>query len=683
MFRCSLTFWAILLSLCTLNVQSSAQRGKIVERAQAATVWILTDTSMGSGFVISSDGYIVTNRHVVEDALEVAVYVGNRKRYLAKVIEKSKDVDLAILKIQPDEPLVTLEIGDSSALRPGDTVFSVGYPIPTYFLYAGIAPYASVSFGVISGIRRSLTGRMIGAQELIQHDARIASGNSGGPLVLAETGQVVGVNTLAFTPRGNSVGDGQNFAIPSNIVLALIANTEINLKHRSDLPPSLDSGVSARMSDLLVVSSAKEISPLWVNEKELPNRFNPDQLRNIGFFQAATGQLPSLISEAAVSPRGIWLTSVDGQVHFLAGTFYEMESAKTVLYDETRTFFYAPVVSDNSVFAWSGRLGFSSGIVPRTDLMGWLAGGFRSKAVVSGISTLYCIDLQTHAVKWNQELTFVSHITIRGNELFYGGLGGFGCLDKQTGTYRWTVGGDAQEEHPKWYFPAKATDDELILLEVPLRVSVKPEDLEEDDIIAVFGNGVARLIIANTQNGKVKKRIDLGNVDNFRRAMSVSVDFDPTNNFAVCVIGPYITVVDLQSSKRLWSFTAATQDEIRKNRGRGAPIFQPKVIVTQDTIIAGNTDQNLYALGLRDGTRKWVYRTRGTVGAPILSQGDILFGSGDGYIYCIDLTSGQLKWRVKAPDTVLAKPIILDGFCIFSASRTQAVFRIFLPEVSL
>ncbi|MEM4409164.1 MAG: trypsin-like peptidase domain-containing protein [Candidatus Caldarchaeum sp.] len=682
MFCRMVVVWVALLSFCALSAQNSPQRRAIVDRAQAATVWILTDAGMGSGFVVSSDGYIVTNRHVIEDALEVAVFVGNRKRYLAKVIEKSNDADLAILKIEPEEPLVTLELGDSSALRPGDPVFSVGYPIPTNFLYAGIAPYASVSFGVVSGIRRPLTGRMVGAQELIHHDARIASGNSGGPLVSADTGQVVGVNTLGFTPRENAAGDGQNFAVPSNIVLALLANSGVNPKHRSDIPPNLNTGASARMSDLLIISPAKEISPLWVNFMRLPNRFNADQLRNIGFFQAATGQLPSLVSEAAVSPKGIWLTSIDGQVHFIADTFYETDAVKNVLYDETRTFFYPPVVSGNTVFVWSGRLGFSASIVPRTDLMGLMVGGFRSKAVVSGISTLYCIDQQTRAVRWSQELTFVSHVIIRDNELFYGGLGGYGCLDKQTGAYRWTIGGGAQEEHPKWYIPARATSDSLILLEVPLRVSVKPEDLEEDDIIAVFGNGVARLIIADPQNGKVKKRIDLGNVDNFRRAMSASVDFDPTNSIAVCVIGPYITAVDLSSGKRLWSFTAATLDEIRRNRGRGAPIFQPKVIVTQDTVIAGNTDQNLYALGLRDGTQKWTYRTRGTVGAPALHQGDILFGSGDGYIYCVDIASGQLEWRVKTEVTVLAKPTIVDGFCIFSASRAQAVFRIFLSEVN-
>jgi len=154
--------------------------------------------SLGSGFVISPDGYIVTNNHVVEDVDKIEVAFKDGKELQAEIIGRDPATDIALIKVKPDKPLVALPLGDSSRLRPGDWVIAIGNPF-------GLEH--TVTAGIVSALHR----RNIGAgryDDFIQTDAAINPGNSGGPLIdLA--GEVVGINT-AINPRANTIG----FAVP-------------------------------------------------------------------------------------------------------------------------------------------------------------------------------------------------------------------------------------------------------------------------------------------------------------------------------------------------------------------------------------------------------------------------------------------------------------------------------------
>ena len=155
--------------------------------------------SAGSGFLISSDGYVVTNRHVVERADEISVILHDEKRYLAKLIGIDDSMDIALLKIDAGN-LPFLRLGNSDKMRVGDTVLALGYP-----LYLGF----SVTSGIISGIGRNMNAGQVDLATYIQTDADITFGNSGGPLV-NNRGEVVGINTMIVS-RGETYG----FAIPS------------------------------------------------------------------------------------------------------------------------------------------------------------------------------------------------------------------------------------------------------------------------------------------------------------------------------------------------------------------------------------------------------------------------------------------------------------------------------------
>jgi serine protease Do len=158
--------------------------------------------SLGSGFVISADGYIVTNNHVIENADEINVEFFTGQRLSARLVGTDPATDIALLKVEPDGDLPHVPWGDSEAMRVGDWVLAVGNPLGQGF---------SVSAGIVSARGRALQGNY---DDYIQTDAAINRGNSGGPLFNMD-GQVIGVNTAILSPTGGSIGIG--FAMSSNV----------------------------------------------------------------------------------------------------------------------------------------------------------------------------------------------------------------------------------------------------------------------------------------------------------------------------------------------------------------------------------------------------------------------------------------------------------------------------------
>ncbi len=171
----------------------------------------------GSGFVIDSRGYILTNYHVVQEAQSIEVTLGDQSRYPAKYIGADPRNDIALIKIEPrGRKVVALPLGDSSALQVGQHVLAIGNPFGFQ---------STLTTGVVSALGRTVqTGQTTFIDEAIQTDAAINRGNSGGPL-LNSRGEVIGINTAIYTPSGTTAGIG--FAIPINTA-KLIAQDLIN-----------------------------------------------------------------------------------------------------------------------------------------------------------------------------------------------------------------------------------------------------------------------------------------------------------------------------------------------------------------------------------------------------------------------------------------------------------------------
>ena len=160
-------------------------------------------TGLGSGFIISDDGIIVTNNHVIEGADEITVILYDETEYVAELLGRDPKADLAVLKINPNnDELFSVNWGDSDKMRVGDWTIAIGNPL-------GLG--GTVTAGIVSAISRDLGGGPY--VKFLQTDASINRGNSGGPLFNID-GEVIGINTAIVSQTGGSIGLG--FAIPAN-----------------------------------------------------------------------------------------------------------------------------------------------------------------------------------------------------------------------------------------------------------------------------------------------------------------------------------------------------------------------------------------------------------------------------------------------------------------------------------
>jgi serine protease Do len=165
--------------------------------------------SLGSGFVISPDGYIVTNNHVIEDVDKIEVHFENGETLEAEVVGRDPRTDVALIRVEPGGELPALPLGDSDAIRAGDWVVAIGNPF-------GLSH--TVTAGIVSAQHRTINMDPDARRfdDFIQTDAAINPGNSGGPLINL-AGEVIGINT-AINPRANTIG----FAVPINIAKRIL-----------------------------------------------------------------------------------------------------------------------------------------------------------------------------------------------------------------------------------------------------------------------------------------------------------------------------------------------------------------------------------------------------------------------------------------------------------------------------
>ncbi len=209
------------LNISSTEIQTTIT--KVVDQVGPAVVTVLTKipdrrmgfrvitggTSSGSGVIISAEGYILTNNHVVEGGSEYSVILANGSEQPAKLIGTDAYSDLAVLKAEGEMPAVAT-LGNSNTLKRGESVIAIGSPLGDFM--------NSVTVGVVSATGRSLdTGDGYTMDGLIQTDAAINQGNSGGPLINL-AGQVIGINTMIVRGSGSSstVVEGLGFAVPSS-----------------------------------------------------------------------------------------------------------------------------------------------------------------------------------------------------------------------------------------------------------------------------------------------------------------------------------------------------------------------------------------------------------------------------------------------------------------------------------
>jgi serine protease Do len=278
--------------------------------------------SLGSGFVIDPQGYVVTNNHVIADATQITVTFSNDKKLEAKVVGRDAKTDLALLKVESKQPLPFVQFGDSEKMRVGDWVIAIGNPF-------GLG--STVTAGIISARSRNINASPF--DDFIQTDAAINRGNSGGPM-FNQNGEVIGVNTAIFSPSGGSVGIG--FAIPTELAKPILDQLKLHgrayrgwlgvkIQHVTDeIANSL--GLSQASGALVLeISKGSPAASSGLQNGDVILKFDGKQVKEMR-------NLPRLVAETPIGSEvelQIWRGGVTKTISLKLGEYPEEEQAAT------------------------------------------------------------------------------------------------------------------------------------------------------------------------------------------------------------------------------------------------------------------------------------------------------------------------------------------------------------------
>jgi S1-C subfamily serine protease len=268
--------------VATVNVTSTVYRRSIF--------WeVYPSKDQGSGFLISADGKILTNSHVVANENQLEVTLSDQSQYKARLLNRDEANDLALLQISPRKKLAWLRLGDSDGLQVGQKVLAIGNPF-------GLD--GTLTTGVVSSLGRSIRGENNQKLEgLVQTDAAINMGNSGGPL-LNSAGDVIGINTAILGPNGGNIGIG--FAMPINRAKLMLDDFQAGRKR-----PRLGVSVVPVAGDYADALSLPNQGGLLIQEVEAGSAAERAGLR--GGRQVVT------IGNAQLVTGGDLIMSIDGQ----------------------------------------------------------------------------------------------------------------------------------------------------------------------------------------------------------------------------------------------------------------------------------------------------------------------------------------------------------------------------------
>lgn len=292
--------------------------------------------SLGSGFLIDSNGLIVTNHHVIENAYEIKVKLNNNKIFIAKIIGADPQSDLAVIKIDSKTPLFYVNFGDSDKIRVGEYAISIGNPF-------GLV--GTVTLGIVSAHARDI-GLMGSVDEFIQTDASLNKGNSGSPLFNLK-GEVIGITTsIASSPGFENANTGIGFAIPSSIASPIIEKLKdgINIKRgfigvkvqdiNDDLAESLDLDLENNQAVIVIeVSKNSPAEKAGIKTGDIILKFNKETINN-------SRKLLRIVSQAPINQKAeITLINQNGVKKKINIIIHELENQFLNDQDNSKNFY--------------------------------------------------------------------------------------------------------------------------------------------------------------------------------------------------------------------------------------------------------------------------------------------------------------------------------------------------------
>lgn len=616
----------------------------------------------GTGFLISSDGHIITNDHVVRGAQSVTVYYLNKEKYRAQIVKKRPQDDLALVKIAGKEKFPTVTLGSDQTTH-GIPIGVTGYPLPPLLIREGLALDSSSISGIVSG-QRQTDGSSTLAKVVTQIDAIISSGNSGSPVYTLD-GQVVGVACAGMS------GSSLNFAIPISRVKSLLVDAGVVPQ-----PNPVGESITVAPGDLATLNTVpgnKTLHNLFGSQRQLPidsRQTNDRQFaRSHAIFQSALGHAPSLTTP---------LVAVGNKIQFgaLDGTLYEYDTSYQELRDIAQSdnpFYFYPVSNGKKVCIASGFLIpdkeiSTGGMVANVLLLPVFATDIH---VVKGYGQLMTVEPSSGSVEWVVQTRFLSQPSIAGNTVFAGSLGTFSAYNLDDGREIWQVKQDGPGGDTHWFSPANSDGQMVASLVVPVRVEGTSE---------LLGRSRAYVAAYDVANGAQKWKQDLDNQGNWERPMAGAAFADHAKNRLFVVHCDKLYAFEASTGKPLWSNPFTTRPNPKETgRDKLGSYFSPGISLSGDTVYIGCENKNLYAISASTGEELWVRGTNGKVGQPTVAGGTVYVGSTDKYLYALDAASGAVRWKYNCQGSVMGRPIVM-GQKVYCSSDNGSFHAIRIPQ---
>ncbi len=602
----------------------------------------------GTGFVISSDGYIVTNHHVVDRTQGVNVYLMNKEKLPATVVKTDRDNDLALLKVNAPGPLYTVRLSNQLPYV-GARIITTGYPQPPTMTWLGLSLDSSSTSGIVSG-RRETNGGLLPQPSVIQMDCSISPGNSGSPVYFANGDGVIGIAVASLK------GTGINFAIPVAKLKQLLVDAGVHAKPLPANPAAAAARVvPGDLKMLNVIPPSRELNPLF--GRSFVVRPDYSRLTTNRYFEAvqgyrgAYGVNPPLVTAPIAIGHKIYFGGIDN-------VLYEYDTRTQVrrpLLQSEQSFFFPAVANRREICATSGELSFSGRV---NGLMYAFLGVTSIIGHVEGRGTLMGLNRENGNIDWQVKTGFLARPLMKGDHVIAGGLGTLSSHNVFSGTQDWSIGKHVGGDSTIWYYPGYSDGKLLYGLDVPVTVNKN---------LTMIGHKKASLVCRSATDGTTKWSVVLEELHDRPHPLSAGLKVLPKSNEIIVVLSDRIWACKLSDGSTIWSYTT------RRNVEKSAPkdlgrYFNPQVAEHDGVLYVGCDDHHLYAFSASTGKKLWPsgFPTRGVVGAPTVSNGVVYVGSSDHRLYAVDAKSGALQWTIRSNAGIRGRPVVLHHVVYFS-----------------
>ena len=661
--------WLFILLLITLSLPAQALTPQdAIAVVKPAVVMVEAAGLWGSGFFVSSDGYLLTSYRVVDSSPQVTVIYQNCERLTGAVVASDPRLDLALVRVQDSRAFPTVTLGDSSQFQEGTTLALTGYPSPQLLVqdFAG---------SLSATTSRTMVGTVLPSR--LQLDSS-GSVSSGAPVYSLDTGEVVAIAQAGSTAGG--------LGLPINEAKLFLQRAALVLKAN----PTNDPVAPGNISLLHLIGADGTLTGTFVSSAScltIPQShesFYEQTYSNAG-YTSCFGRLAPAISEPLPLGKGFIFTSNDGRLRaYNPGPTGALRTISTVATESS--FFPASGDGTRVCFAagtpiFSSKKKVDAGTCLRSVIS--LASGSLSVAttkvvpVVDGRGTIYGMN-PTGTIDWQYQSGFVGSPVVSGDRVYFGGMGVYGVLDAATGKELWVHRESLGATHAKWY-SVTVGGGVLLVATSPVVVKFTPEFPG----YMVLGDGPLTLTAISLANNKMLWNANVSDLTGQTYPMAVGLTVDSANAM-IYLTRAGQTFAFSNQGKPAWTFGKPLQEADKAKEADQLTRLSTTITCDGDALYLGGDDNKIYCLNSRTGRLCWSFTGRAAMAEPALSDNTLYCGSADGWLYALDPATGTLKWKIAVDSLPTGRPVVHNGQLYFTSQDTASsvgqINAVYLPK---